>query len=100
MGYSKTILNGVALQPRTFVCAGTLVCIFTVVVSALDASLAVGNFGSVLDVVIAALSSSSSAPGDKRGDTWFTCEILPGQLHFLLWHQGRGACTAHPRQMA
>lgn len=84
MGYSGTILNGVALQPRTFVCAGTLVCIFTVVVSALDASLVVGNFGSVLDVVITELSSSSSAPGGKKGDISLPCEILPDQLHFLL----------------
>lgn len=66
MGYSRTILNDVALQPHTFVCAGTLVCIFTVVVSVLDTSLVVGIFGYVLDVVITALSSSSSAPGDEK----------------------------------
>lgn len=74
--YSRTILT-IALQPRTFVCAGTLVCIFTVVVWALDASLVAGNFGSVLDVVIAVLSSSSSAPGDKKGDNALTGETLP-----------------------
>lgn len=82
MGNGWTILNGAALQSHTFVCAGTLVCVFTVVVSALDASLVVGNFGSILDVVITALSSSSSAPGDKKVDISLTCEILPKQLHF------------------
>lgn len=68
MGYSRTIRNSVVLYPRTFVCAGILVCIFTVVVSALDASLAVGNFGTILDVVVTVLSSSSSAPADKTDD--------------------------------
>lgn len=70
------------------------------VVSALDASLVVGNFGTVLDVVITVLSSSSSAPGDKRGDISLTCEILPVLLHFYYNFEGRCARTANPCQMA
>lgn len=66
------------------------------VVSALDASLVVGNFGTVLDVVITVLSSSSSAPGDKRGDISLTCEILPVLLRFYYTFEGRCAHTANP----
>lgn len=72
MGYSRTIWNGIALYPHTFVCAGILVCIFTVVVSALDASLVVGNLGTILDVVVTVLSSSSSAPEEKTDDISLT----------------------------